>query len=74
MDTVNLCGSSDLSEAPRFPLVAIQINMMTSRQLYQCNNLDFPNVKFSSSSNRNQNSVAISSISYMDSEYSTSTQ
>ena len=42
MDTVKLCGSSDLSEAPRFPLAAIQTNMMTSRQLYQCNNLDFP--------------------------------
>lgn len=72
MGTVKLCGSSDLSEPPRFPLAEIQTNTMTSRYLYRCNTSNFPNAEFRSLSKRNQNSVAVSSISQMDSEYSTS--
>lgn len=72
MDTVKFCGSSDLSEPPRIPLAEIQTNMMTSRYLYKCNTVNIPNAEFRSLSKQNQNSVAISSISHMDSEYSTS--
>lgn len=72
MDTVKLCGSSDLNEPPRFPLAEIQTNTVTSRYLYNCNTLNFPNAKFRSLRKRNENSVTISSISHMDSEYTTS--